>query len=99
TFFALRDGPRRLNHFAIFPRASVANGRLVRIEFDNGVVDLETRERSQHMFDRLDLRIAFGQRGGAVRLADVFDARLDFRLAVQIDTPEAHARVRRRGQQ
>src|SRR5262245_60679195 len=69
-------------------RSAVRNRRFVGIEFNDGVVDLVTGERREHMLDGVDFDVAFGERGRAIGLRDVLDARFDFRLAVEIDAPE-----------
>jgi len=50
------------------------------------------------VFDRVDFDVALGERSGTVRLGDIFHARLDFRLAVEIHAAETHAAVSGRGQ-
>ena len=45
------------------------------------------------MFDRVNLDIALGERGGAVRFGNVFDARLNFRLAFQVHAPKTDAGI------
>ena len=50
------------------------------------------------MFDRVNFDVALGERGGTVRLADIFHARLNFRFAVKVNATESHAAVRGCGQ-
>ena len=47
---------------------------------------------SQHMLDGVNLDVAFGERRGASRVADVLDLGLDLRFALQIDAAEAQCR-------
>jgi len=53
--------PAAIQHPAIFARAAVANWRLVRIQLNDGIVDLETRKCRQHVLDCLDLRVPLRQ--------------------------------------
>ena len=57
-----------------------------------------TGECRQHVLDRLNLRVALGQRRRAVGLADVVDARFDLRFALQIHATKADPAVGRRRQ-
>jgi hypothetical protein len=51
------------------------------------------------MFDRLDLERAFAQRRGAVGIHDLFDARFDLGLAIEVDPAEADTGPGWRGQE
>ena len=94
----LRHDAGLLDDFAKLARTAVGDGRLVRIQFDHRVVNAVARERGEDVFDGVDLDVALGERRGAGGLADVFHARLDFRLAVEVHAAEAHAAVGGRGQ-
>ena len=63
-----------------------------------GIVNAITGQRREHVLDGVDFHIALGERRGAVGFADIFHARLDFRLAFEIHAAEAHAAVGGRGQ-
>ena len=98
ALFRQRHDARRLDDFAKFARTAVGNRRLVRVQFDDGIVNSKTRERGEDVFDRVDFYISFRQRRRAVRLRNIFHARLDFRLAFEVNAAEAHAAVGGRGQ-
>ena len=86
------------NHLAIFAGAAVGDGRLVGIQFDDGVVDAIAGESRQHVFDRVDSRVALGERRGAVGFDHVLDPRFDLRFAFEVDAAEADAGIGRRRQ-
>ena len=67
ALLVLRHDARRLDHLAKLARAAVGDGRFVRVQFDDGVVDAVAGEGGQDVLHRLDLGVALGQRGGAVR--------------------------------
>ena len=98
AIFRLRHDAGGLDDFAKLARAAVGNGRLVRVQFDNRVVNAVTRQRREHVLDGVNFHIALGQRRGAVGLADIFHARLDFRFAFEVHAAEPHAAVGGRGQ-
>ena len=52
-----------------------------------------TRWGGENVFDGVNFDIALGERGGAVGINDVLDARFNLRLAIQIHAPEANARA------
>ena len=62
------------------------------------IVNAITRQRREHVLDGVDFHVALGQRGGAARFADIFHARLDFRLAFKINAAKPHTAVCGRGQ-
>ena len=94
----LRRDAGFLDDFAKFARAAVGDGRLVRVQFDHRVVNAVARERGEDVLNGLHLDVALGERGGAGGLADIFHARLDFRLAVEVHAAEADAAAGGRGQ-
>ena len=93
--FVLRHDARALDHLAILPRAAVGDGRLIGVQFDDGVVDAVAGKGRQHVLDGVNARVALGQGGRAVVLDHVLHARLDFRLALQVHAAEADAGVGR----
>ena len=98
AIFRLRHDAGGLDNFAKLARAAVGNGRLVRVQFDNRIVNAVTRQRREHVLDGVNFHIALGQRRGAVGLADIFHARLDFRFAFEVNAAKPHAAVRGRGE-
>src|SRR5258706_15106164 len=84
-----------LHHTAISPRAAIANGRLVAIQFNDRIVDPVAGEGCQHMFDGMNLGAALGQSGRASRLTDIFNVRLDLRLSLEVAAPKTNACIRR----
>ena len=94
--FVLGHDARALDHLAILARAAVRDGRLVGVQLHDGVVNAVAGKGRQHVLHRVDARVAFGQGGRAVVLDDVLRARLDFRLALQVNPAETDAGVGRR---
>ena len=60
--------------------AAVADGRLVGVDLDEGVVDAAAAQGGEQMLDGVDLDAAFAEGGGALDLLDVVDVRGDGRL-------------------
>ncbi len=98
AFLRLRHDAGGRDDLAKFARAAIGDRRFVRVQFDDRVVNSKTRERGEDMLDRVDFYISLCQSRRAVGVRDIFHARLDLRLAVEIHAAEAHPAVGGRGQ-
>ena len=78
-------------------RAAVGDRWLIRVEFDDRVIDAVAGERSQHMLHGLDFGVPLRQRCVPIRLRHIFNLRFDLRFAVQVHAAEADAGIRRSG--
>ena len=90
--------PRLLDHPHVLPRAAVADGRLVGIEFHDGITDPITREGGQHVFDGMDPRVPLCQCRRAVILDHILDARLDFGFSFEVHPTKSDAGIGGGGQ-
>ncbi len=76
---------------------AVADGRLVRGHFDDGVVDAHAGEGGEHVLDGVDLDAALGEGGGTLDGLHFIRIRVDERLVREIDTAEFETVVFRSG--
>src|SRR5690606_1349446 len=60
---------------------------------DGEVVDVERADGCQQMLDRLHADVPCGEARSAIGRGDVLEAGLKLGLAVQVDAPEADARI------
>ena len=67
-------------------RAAVADGRLVGVHFDQGVVDAHAHERAEDVLDGVDLHAAVAEGGGALDGLHVVDVGIDDRLVTSTTT-------------
>lgn len=67
---------------------AVADGRLVGVHFDEGVVDAHACEGGDDMLDGMDLDGAFCESGGAFDHLDLFDAGGDEGLVLEVHATE-----------
>jgi hypothetical protein len=95
----LGDDAGALDQFDKRRGAAVADGRLVGVHLDDGVIDAEAGQRGEDMLDGLHLYVALGDGGGALDGFDVLDAGVDGRLVGEIAPAEFAARARRGGVQ
>ena len=89
---------RLLDHLAVLRGTAVSYGRLIGIELDHGVVDTITGKRSEHVLHGMQLNVALGKRGGAIRFRNILHQSIDLRLAFEIHPTKADAMVGGRGQ-
>ena len=66
--------PGRLDHFDILARAAIGDGRLVGVQFDDGVINAAPGKGGQDMLDGVDFGVALGKGSGAIGGGDVIDA-------------------------
>ena len=93
----LFDATGLFERFHVDRRAAVADGGFVGVEFDHGVVDAETAQGGEQMFDRVDLHAALAEGGGAFDLFDVVNVGRDSRFVREIEALENVAGVGRAG--
>ena len=99
ALFLLGDDSGFLDHAAIFAGAAVADGGLIGVQFDDGVVDAVAGEGGEDVLDGMDAGVALGEGGGAVGFGDVFDAGLDLGFAFEVDAAKADAGIGGGGQE
>ncbi len=87
---------RFLDQIDIRLRASVADGRLVRVHFDNGIVHVHRGKGREHVLDRMDADRAFSDRGRTLDRLEILDLRVHRRFVLQIDPPELDPVIGRR---
>ena len=90
---SLGHPPRFLDQANKLPGTSIGDRRLVGIQFDDRVVDACARQSRQHMLHRMHLDRPFSEGGGALGVDDMLGPSLDLRGAIEVDPPEAQARV------
>jgi len=91
----LRSHARGLDHFHIGPRAAVADGRFVGVQFHQRVVNAPPGKGGQDMLDGLNFHVAAREGRGAGGGADVLDAGIHLRRPLQIHPPKTDAAVGR----
>ena len=84
---------RLFQNFEEEPGAAVADGRLVRIDLDQRIVDTAAAQGGKKMLHGVDLDTPLAERGGALDLLHVVDVGRDRRLVGQIDPLEDKAGV------
>jgi hypothetical protein len=70
---------------------SVQNRGFTRVDFDQHIVDAAAVQRTQHMLNLVDLRVAGRDRGVANQVGDQINARANLGLPTQIDTLKCNA--------
>ena len=73
----LLDDASLLDHAHVGRGAAIADGRLVGVHFDEGIVDTHAGQRGEHVLNGMNLYAAFDQRRGALHRFDVFDPGFD----------------------
>ncbi len=92
----LRRGARFLNQLDVRLCAAIADWWLVRIHFDDRVVDAHRRKRRQNVLDRVHADRAFADGGGALDRFHIFDPGIDRWFILQIFALKLGAGIRRR---
>src|SRR5262249_13036827 len=93
AFLSLRHDAGRLDYFAELTRAAISDGRLVRVQFNDRIIDPRPRQCREHMLYRMDLDITLGERSGSVGLGYVLDPRFYLRLALEVHATKTYARI------
>ena len=79
------------NQFDVGAGGAIADGGLVGVHFDEGIVDTESDEGGEDVFDGVDADGAFGKGGGAFDGLDFGDAGVDEGLVGEVNAAEFEA--------
>ena len=80
----LRGNARALDKIDIRLRAAIANRRLIRVHFYDGIVHAHRGQRSQHVLDCVHAHRTFPDGGRALHRLQIVDLCINSRLVLQI---------------
>ena len=89
------DNAGFLQHLDEFLSAAIHDGHLFHVDVDEDIIDAQTSERSQDVFNGIYFNTTFSEGGTSCRINDVINVSFDNGLVLKVNATETDARVGR----